>query len=306
MPRAWSRSPSAAVASWLLAAPATARHAKGGDRLGGEHGPGRAGGEHVARRLQRGLDRHGLGAGRGHLRRVDIAGEHAGARLAELLDQPAAHRAGALHQHGAGREVVGTERVPARGADRVEHPDRGALTGVARAAVVRRTPEHVTGALGDQVHLGRPGVHVGRGDVRAVQRLDEVRVAKHDRASLLGSSRRHGGHRQHRLATAVGKPGRGLLHAHRSGQTQRIGDGLVGSRIRLHARAAHRRAEHRRMDADEHPGAGGLVEVCDELLTVPALQPFLEHDRKSRTSPRPAGTQEAGSEDPASAVPRAG
>ena len=84
--------------------------------------------------VERRLGGDGLGAGRGHARRVDVGGEHPGARLAQLLDQPGADRA-APCTSTVRPQVVGAERVPAGRADRVEHADRGALPRVAGAAV---------------------------------------------------------------------------------------------------------------------------------------------------------------------------
>ena len=51
----------------------------------------------------------------------------------------------------------------------------------------------------------------------------------------------------------------------------------AGLLVDPHARAAARRAERRRVDADEHPRAARLVEADDRLLAVPRPQEILEH-----------------------------
>ena len=106
-----------------------------------------------------------------------------GSRLRERARERLAHRAHALDRDRPPVEIVGAERVRDRG----PHPDDHAVgrgrRGGARAAGRLGLGEHEGGALADDVHVGGRGVHVARGPVRAVERLDQIPVAEQEVAS---------------------------------------------------------------------------------------------------------------------------
>ena len=103
---------------------------------------------------------------------------------------------------------------------------------IARAAALARAAEHVRRPFADHVHVGRSGVHVGRRDVGAVQRIHELRVREEQIAALGRSPLRHRRDGQHRLAAAVREVRGGLLERHRSREPEPVGERVLGRRRR--------------------------------------------------------------------------
>ena len=137
--------------------------------------------------------------------------------------------------------------------------------------------EDVRRSLADHVHVRLAGVDVGAGDEAAAERREQVAVALEQPPPLLAF--RHGRHREHRLPASAVEPEHCELARHAGGQTHRILECLGRGRVGVQARAAHRRAEPRGVQANEHPRTGRSVVPHDRVLPVPPLEQVLEHER---------------------------
>ena len=278
MPRSWSRSASSGSRELVVRAAGDRPAGEAGDRLGVERAADGARRVDVHLRLEHRIDGNGLAAGCRRPRLVDVADEHACAAVRELTREHRADGAGALHEDAPPRELGRAEGVLDRGADRVQRTAGGAAPAVSTAAGRAVDPR---ARLGDDVEIRRRDVHVAGRAVGAAERGDELAVApKQALPRLAGRQLRH---REHRLAAAARHPGRGHLPRHRPRQAHRVGEPVGRSGIDAQAGAAAGRAEHGRVDADEHPGSALGVVADDRVLSVPVREEMLKVHAADRT-----------------------
>ena len=157
----------------------------------------------------------------------------------------------------------------------MEDAERGVDARVSGAAVAGAAAEDVRRPGADHVHVGLARVHVRAGDVRAAERVDEIRVALEQAAAVV--ARRNLRDRDHGLAAAARQADHGELAGHALREPEPVLERVGRARVALQPRSAHCRPERRRVDADEHPGATRLVVANGHVLAVPPPQEILEH-----------------------------
>ena len=271
MPRSCSRSPSAGVASWLLAPPATTAALSVGIGRFGEDRAERVGADDVGleeQHLVRLDDRAADGVGeRLGLLGIDVGDRQPRAFGVGVHRQPAGDAAGALDGDVQPVDGVLAERALHRRLEAEEHAERGMRAGIAAdfARAFRRKPGDEAGLAAHLDHVGDAHADVLGGDVAAAEPVDGAaeRGQQVGRLvlALIGED--------HRLAAAQRQPGHGVLEAHAPRQPQRVGQrvGLVG--IMPEARAARGRPEMRRMDGDDRPKpAFGPVDEVQAFVRV--------------------------------------
>ena len=177
-----------------------------------------------------------------------------------------------------------------RRADAVEDAERGVDARIAGAAVARRCGRRRTRVrVADHVHVGLARVHVRAGDEAAAERVDQLR-----RSARAGAAARRPPVPTARRARPCRRrtegPAPRACGSSRPASRIPSSSASAGVAVPLHPRAAHRRAEPRRVDADEHPGAARLRRSGRRRARRPtaAAAPRTRSDSTRRGAPREA------------------
>jgi hypothetical protein len=180
---------------------------------------------------------------------ADVADDHVGLGLDEVVDEAVADLAHALHADGPPAQAGAAPGVLGRRAHSVHDAERGQHRGIPRAAVGRGPAGHVAAFPGDDVHVLAARADVAGGDVTAAKRGDEAAVGAQQRFGLeLGRVTD-----DDRLAAAEVQARQCVLVGHGGGQAQHVGEGLFLACVGVEPGSAERGAELGGIDADNRP-----------------------------------------------------
>ncbi|MNE53650.1 hypothetical protein D3C80_1483880 [compost metagenome] len=190
-----------------------------------------------------------------YLAGIQVADQQFRPRRRQMLGQRIADLPEPLDRHAQSFQVVAAKPSQGRRADSGEHAQSRMRRWIAAAGGAG----DVLGVLGDAVHVGARRAAVHRGDIGALQRLDDATERLEQGAAVIHMRRAD----DHRLAAALTQPRQRRLVAHALGEADGVLQGSFLVRIRQIAAPSQRRAKAGAVDGNDglEPGYRVLGDV---------------------------------------------
>ena len=190
-----------------------------------------------------------------HRSRIDVGHDQLCTGSVQPFGHAHADLAEALNRDRQSFEFVRLQAVADGCLQTFKHTQRRGRCGIAAALAGRIIPRGMGCAAGDHRNVLRGHAHIHGGDITPRQRVHRIGIGEQEVVRFLFC----GIADDHRLAAAERETRHRVLVTHAAGEAQRIGQRVIGTGVRIHARAAAGGPKRGGMNGDNGAKAGFRV-----------------------------------------------